>query len=244
MWGSRAEVLFKTEPGGGPSGLRQDEAGRFWVCLYSGRKLVQFSSTGAILREIDSFGGIPFKGPNDLTLDSGGGVYFTDGGDFEDDWRTGRPAGKVYYLNPSGELTLADTEICFPNGIACSKDRKTLFVNEHRNNRTLKYDIQQNGTLSGKTIFYVLDTESLLDPDTTFELGPDGMCLDRGGCLWIAHYGGGKLVHIGPDGSLLGAIHLPQGVKPTNAVLHPDESALYVTEAELGLLYRIDLRQL
>ena len=46
--GDRTQVLFTTEQGGGPSGLCQDRDGNFWVCLYSGLKLAQFSPSGAV----------------------------------------------------------------------------------------------------------------------------------------------------------------------------------------------------
>jgi sugar lactone lactonase YvrE len=92
-----------------------------------------------------------------------------------------------------------------------------------------------------RTIFYVYDSESWLEPELAFELGPDGACLDCDGFFWAAHYGGGKLVQVGPDGRQLHCVHLPRGRKPTNLACCPTKRLLYVTEAEFGLLYQIDL---
>jgi len=241
--GSRVEVLFETGPGTGPSGLCQDREGNFWICLYSGLKLVQFSPTGKVLQTFDSFQGAPFRGPNDIDLHASGEIYFTDGGDYAGDWISGRPAGAVYALSPSGGLRRLDQRLCYPNGIAVSRDGKSLFVNEHRKNRVLKYDLLPDGGVSRREILYVLDGDCLLEPASSYELGPDGMGLDEAGCLWIAHYGGGKVLQVSPQGACLQTVRLPRGRKPTNVKYSPPEHALYITEAEYGFLYRMDMER-
>jgi gluconolactonase len=239
--GGRLETLFATPPGAGPSGLGQDLAGNFWVCLYTGLQLAQFSPAGEVLRTVKDFQGVPFKGPNDLVMDAEGGVYFTDGGNFTDDWASGRPAGAVYHLTARGDLRLVDRNICYPNGMALSLDGQYLLVNEHRQNRTLKYRVQADGTCVAEGVFHTFDDTCLLEPEAAFELGPDGMGLDQAGRLWVAHYGGGKVVGLNPDGQVVRTLHLPEGRKPTNVAYHPGEKALYITEAELGLLYRAEI---
>lgn len=46
---------------------------------------------------------------------------------------------------------------------------------------------------------------------------------------------------VSPEGELLGKIHLARGRKPTNTAFDAGSRALYVTEGELGLVYRISL---
>ena len=239
--GGRPQLVFATAPGAGPVGLAQDPAGNFWACLYSGLELALFSPTGQVLRSIKGYEGAPFKGPNDVVADSEGGVYFTDGGNFTDDWETGRPAGAIYHLTAGGDLRLVDRNICFANGLAVSPDGRYLLVNEHRQNRTLKYRLHADGTVSAEGVFHAFDDECLLEPEAAFELGPDGMGLDETGCLWVAHYGGGKVVGLSPEGKVVRTLRLPEGRKPTNVAYHPGEKALYITEAELGLLYRAEI---
>jgi len=48
-------------------------------------------------------------------------------------------------------------------------------------------------------------------------------------------------VGVSPEGELLGKIHLARGYKPTNTAFDASSRALYVTEGELGLVYRISL---
>ena len=180
MWrDGGATALFETPPGAGPCGLTQDHDGNFWVCLYSARQLAKLGPAGQVLRVIDGYRGERFKGPNDLVVDQASGVYFTDSGDFENDWATGRAVGAIYYLAPTGTLRQVDAGLCFPNGIALSGDGQTLWVNEHRKNRLLAYDVHPDGRLDQRRVFYTLSSESLLPPEFSYELGPDGMCRDE-----------------------------------------------------------------
>ena len=61
---------------------------------------------------------VAFPRPCDLVGETGGGVYFTDSGDFDDDWRTGRPARRGDYCSPAGQLVEIERGLCYPNGIA------------------------------------------------------------------------------------------------------------------------------
>ena len=237
--GRRVELVFSPAPGGGPSGLGLSAAGDFWLSLYDARMLALYSRQGAVLLEVTNYNGQPFRGVCDLAVDARGGVYFTDSGDFEEDWRSGRPAGAVYYLAASGELRCVDRGLCFPNGLALALDGATLYVNEHRRNRTLAYDLRPGERFGPRRVFFVHDHQSLLAPQAAFELGPDGACLDGAGCVWVAHYGGGKLVQVHPDGHLRRIVHLPRGRQPTNLAYSPQTRRLYVTEAEFGLLYEV-----
>jgi sugar lactone lactonase YvrE len=239
-WDGRSiNHVFSPEPGGGPSGLGISPEGNFWICLYDARKLALYSPRGKKLIELTNYQGQPFRGVCDLAVDSRGGVYFTDSGDFEDDWRKGWPAGSVYYLPPSGELLRVDTGLCFPNGIAVSPDESLLYVNEHRKNRTLVFDLLAEGRFGPRRVFFTHDNQSLLEQQSAYELGPDGSCLDWDGCIWAAHFGGGKLVQMSPDGCLRCLLHLPRGRMPTNLTCCPPKRLLYATEAEYGLLYQI-----
>lgn len=237
----RLETCFETH-GGGPSGLCQDLQGKLWLCLYSGRKLAVYTPQGELLGEWADYQGEPFKGPCDLVCDRQGGVFFTDSGDFEEDWRSGRAAGFVYYLPPAGaQPRRLAGPLHFPNGIALSQDGQRLYVNEHRAQRTLCFTLAADGKLREAQVLYTYDQECLLSPQKSFELGPDGLCVDDQDCLFVAHYGGGKIVHLSPQGELLHTVRLPRGRQPTSAAWHAGEMALYVTEAEFGLLYRISL---
>ncbi len=48
----RVQIVFATPPGSGPSGLGQDPAGNFWLCLYSGQTLAQSPQPTHLLRSM------------------------------------------------------------------------------------------------------------------------------------------------------------------------------------------------
>lgn len=238
---SRAEVLWATRAGEGPCGLAQDGEGCLWACLYSARQVVCWSPSGETLVVFDGCGGERFKGPNDLVLDGRGGLYVTDSGDFQDDWTTGRPAGAVYYLDAAGLVQRVASALCFPNGIALAAGGTRLIVAEHRRNRLLYYPIRPDATLVEPDGVCDLDGSCILPAEVAHELGPDGMCWDDRGRLWVAHHGGGKLLAVDGAGKQQGTVVLPHGSRPTNVAFDPEQRVLYVTECELGLLYRVGL---
>ncbi len=245
------DTLFRLSDGSGPSGLCQAPDGSFWVCQFSGRELVHYNIKGEPIQILSNYHGAPFRGPCDITADPIGGVFFTDSGDFEEDWRSGRPVGAVYYLAPDGVLTRFDHDLCYPNGIGLSPDGRTLYVSEHRCNRLLVYQMDADGRILERKRTKTFDQDCLLAQELCFELGPDGLCVMENGEVWVAHYGGGKLIRLNSMGEILGVLRLPSGRMPTSVAVTPivpDPSganlkryALYITEAEFGYLYRCEL---
>jgi gluconolactonase len=234
LHGGHIEQAFSFPSGSGPCGIAEDESGHLWICLYNGLRVVKTDRKGKALRIIWNGNGQPFRGPNDLVCDGGGGIYFTDSGDFEEDWRSGRPAGSIWHAASSGKIRKAAEALCYPNGIALSRDRSMLLVNEHRKNRVMAFDIAAAGVLKNRRVFAELNPESPLPPDQHYELGPDGICPDGAGGFWIAQYGGGRLIHLSGKGDLIEEAALPAGNRPTSICPGPDPGVFFVTESGTG----------
>jgi sugar lactone lactonase YvrE len=64
---------------------------------------------------------------------------------------------------------------------------------------------------------------------------PDGMTIDAQGCLWIAMWGGDRLVRLSPEGSVLLEVEMPVRQPSSCAFGGPDLDVLYVTSARDGL---------
>ncbi|MDR0356090.1 MAG: SMP-30/gluconolactonase/LRE family protein [Deltaproteobacteria bacterium] len=231
-------LFAATQKGDGPNGVARDPSGDFWVVFYSSGKLARYDSSGRQTKIYEEGPAGRFVGPNDLVVDRDGGVFFTASGDFGDDWTTGREAGKVYRLSPEGEMELVDENISYANGIVISPDGRKLYVNEHRKNRILVYDLD-GGAASNRRVFVQLPENCLSAGESCFETGPDGMNIDGQGNLWVAHYHSGAILKINPAGETIDRIYLPQGDTPTNVALSPDEKTLFVTESSQGLLLKI-----
>ncbi len=105
--------------------------------------------------------------PNDLVVDSSGGIYFTL-----------TKQGRVMYRRPNGKLIVAVPKVESPNGITMSPDGSTLYVAEYRPKKIQAYDIQADGTATKRREFAAMDDGEAL--------GADGMTIDRSGNVYCA----------------------------------------------------------
>ena len=112
---------------GGANGLFFD-AGHNLITMDGNRRQVsrRDSNDVSIVAEVlaDSWNGTPFNSPNDLVIDQGGGIFFTDP-DYQN--RRAQPEA-VYYLSQNGELSQVLNGFRRPNGIALSPDEDTLYL--------------------------------------------------------------------------------------------------------------------
>lgn len=152
--------------------------------------------------------------PNDLVVDSSGGIYFTL-----------TRQGRVMYRRPDGELIVAVPKVESPNGITMSPDGSTLYVAEYRPKKIQAYDIQADGTATnGRELAAMDDGEAL---------GADGMTIDRAGNVYCA--GATDIWIWSPSGKLLAKIACP--TRPINCAFGDSDSrSLYITG--FGGLYR------
>ena len=191
--------------------------------------------TGKIEVLADNYEGKPLQGPNDVTIDGRGRLYFTD------------MAGvAVYRIDAPGKLAriLTAPEIQRPNGIQISPDDRRLYLIEANQAqggaRMIRaYDLQPDGTVGNMRVHY------------NFFPGrsADGMSIDTQGNLY-ASAGLNQLrgtsetldtkagiYVISPAGTLLKFIPIPEDLITNNAFGGPDMKTLYVTAGKT--LYKI-----
>lgn len=149
--------------------------------------------------------------PNDLCLNRNGQLFASD-----PDWKTS--VGQLWRIDPNGNPVLLETNMGTTNGIELSPDEKTLYVNESIQLKVWKYDVDENGNISGKKLFYSF-------PD----YGLDGMKCDKKGNLYIARWGKGTIVVLSPEGMFLREIPL-KGKNCSNLVFGgKDGRTIFVT---------------
>jgi gluconolactonase len=157
----------------------------------------------------DTFENKPLVRPNDLVVDTKGGVYFTD-------------SPGVYYINPGGKLTRVTDGIQNPNGVQLSPDEKILYANNKDGEYLLAFDVQPDGTLRNRRNFakYV----SVKRP-TDEDNGADGLAVDAEGRVYVATNLGVEV--FSPQGQHLGTI--PVSRKAQNlAFSGRDKKTLYI----------------
>ncbi|WP_026630733.1 SMP-30/gluconolactonase/LRE family protein [Dyadobacter alkalitolerans] len=165
---------------GRANGMHFDKKGNLVACSDEDNQVWSFDKNGKPTVLVKDFEGKLLNGPNDLWIDPQGGIYLTDPLYKRDYWKRDpkmqQDGEHVYYLDPKGKnLIKVDANIKKPNGIIGTKDGKTLYVADIGDNKTYKYDIQKDGTLTNRTLFV--------------PKGSDGMILDAEGNLYITGKG-------------------------------------------------------
>ena len=212
------------------------------------RRVTRTEKDGSITVLTDSYQGKRLNAPNDIVVKSDDTIWFTDptfgiNGEWEGFRATPeQPTTNVYRIGTDGKLTAVLTDLVNPNGLAFSPDEKKLYVVEWKGtpNRSIwSYDVQPDGTLSGKT--------KLIDAADQGAL--DGFKVDRDGNLWCG-WGMGDpeldgVVVFAPDGVMIGRVALPErcanvcfgGLKRNRLFMAASQSiyALYVnTQGAVG----------
>ena len=204
---------------------------------------------------VDNYQGKPLQGPNDITIDGKGRLYFT-----------AREEVAVYRVDGPGKIEriLSGPPLEDVNGIQVSPDDKTLYVvethqvkNGHR--RIDAADLAPDGTARNLRVHY----------DFRPGRGADGMSIDTQGNLYAA--GGisfestfrvmmalspdrgdtdqicctpetkGGVWVISPQGKLLKFIPVPEDVVTNDTFGGPDMKTLYITAGKTIFKVRTDI---
>lgn len=210
---------------GRANGLYFDKDENLLVCEGEKGQISSTSPEGDYKPIATEYNGIRFNQPNDIWPDGKGGVYFTDPKYGADDTELPQDGMHVYYINPEHTSVI---RVCDdfekPNGVLGTPDGKTLYVTDAQAGKTYKYDIQEDGSLTNKTLFV--------------EFGCDGMTLDKAGNVYLTT-GGKQAVDIfSAAGELLESIVVPE--KPSNLCFGgKDRNQLFITARTS--LYRIEM---
>jgi gluconolactonase len=136
------------------------------------------------------------------------------------------PTRRLFCLSTDGTLRQLLGNIPSPNGVAISPDGRTLYLAVTRSNAIWRAPLSADGTI-GKVGVFVQLSGSLG--------GPDGIAVDAGGNLVVAHIGLGVVWLFSRLGEPLLRIDSAAGLLTSNiAYGGPDGRTLYITESETG----------
>ena len=242
------QVLFSTssrDVSGIPAALAFGPDEAIYVADEGRRSIVRVEPSGRMEDFITHFGEERLNGPNDLSFDVNGDLYFTD------PWTSSpnNPIAGVYGFKWADQsLRRVDTGMQFTNGIVVSEGR--LFVAETFSRSVWVYDLEGNRPARPKRLFCRLP--EVKNPPTlpvavqatlgvSQVVGPDGMALDAVGNLWVAHYGGSAVFVYDDRGRLSDVLPVP-GAKPTNLCFAgPELSLTYVAVDDPGVIMEYDI---
>ena len=155
---------------------------------------------------------------NEIVVDGRGNIYL-NGADFDFAGGEAPEPGWIRLVTPDGDVRQVADDIQFPNGMAVTPDNRTLIISESFAGRLTAFDIDADGGLSHRRVF-------------ADGLGPDGICLDVEGSVWVST-GGFSIVRVAAGGEVQQRVELPEFRAPFALTLGgPDRRTLFIMTAE------------
>jgi gluconolactonase len=226
-WSIDGKLTTFLEPCGRSNGLCFDAQGNLWACADEKNEMWRIDPAGKATVIIKDYQGRLLNGPNDVWLRPDGGVYFSDPFYKRNYWKRG-PAEQdcqaVYFLTPDQKsLRRVADDLKQPNGLIGTPDGKTLYVADIAARKTYVYQVQPDGSLTGKKLFC--------------ELGSDGMTIDSAGNVYLTGRG---VIVFDPSGKQIEHIAVPEPWTANVCFGGRDGHKLFIT-ASTGL-YGLQMR--
>lgn len=146
-----------------PSGLGWLPDGRLLIASMLDRHLLRLDLDG--LSVVADLSKLASYDCNDMVVDWQGRCYIG---------HTGRDA-EIILVTPDGDARVVADEMDFPNGAVITPDGRTLVVAESLAARLTAFDIESDGSLTGRRVWAQLEGAT-----------PDGICLDAERAIWVA----------------------------------------------------------
>ncbi len=225
VWTTADSLKLFRENSNGANGLYFDNKENLLACEGYASQISLTTPEGEYQIIASTYKDKPFNSTNDLWPDENGGVYFTDpqyGGDMDNLNQGGM---HVYYLHPNhASISRVCDDLVRPNGLIGTPDGKILYVSDRGAGKTYRYTIDENGTLSDKSLFVAE--------------GSDGMTIDHQGRIYITTKDKSQVDVFSKTGEIVTTIEIPE--VPTNVCFGgKNRDQLFIT-AQTSL-YRIGL---
>jgi sugar lactone lactonase YvrE len=211
-------LAARTNVGGIAATVRPRVGGGFVVGVDRGLALIDSDGVEVMLPELWSD---PAVRMNEGNTDPFGGIYL---GSMAYSKVTG--GGRLYRLDPSGEVSVILEGVTISNGLDWSKDYSQAYYIDTPTHHIDVLDVAGPGVLAGR--------RTLIDV-SEFRGGPDGMTVDAEGGIWVAFYDGSRVRRFAPDGTLTEEVVLPV-TQPTSCTFGgPDLMDLFITTSRENL---------
>lgn len=232
VWNANSNQITLAKEGTRRSnGLYFELDGKLIAAADARNELIEIDfKTGTEKVLVPSFRGKKLNGPNDIWIRPSGGLYFTDplyprpywegvrGKEMEQDGQ------HVYFLSEDRtELFRVTQDLKQPNGIIGTPDGKLLYVADIGASKTWKYEIQDDGYLTNKTLFC--------------EMGSDGMTIDERGNVYLTGKG---ITVFDRSGEKIAHIPVPEDWTANIAFGSLTRNVLFVTA--MGSVYTIKMK--
>lgn len=130
---------------------------------------------------------------------------------------------RLYRLDTDGSITKILDGIGISNGMGFTPDRKQMYFTDSPGGKIYLFDYDlETGKIKNQSVFVTV-------PES--EGVPDGMTVDKEGCIWSARWDGGCLIRYKPDGKEDLRIQFPAKKVSSVTFGGKDYTDIYVTTA-------------
>lgn len=189
-----------------PSGLGWLPDGRLLAVSMHRRQVLRAGPDGVALHA--DLSGVAAYHANDMVVDELGRAYVGNFGFALDEALEARgvegvladhPTAALARVDPDGSVSVAATDLHFPNGMVITPDGRTLVVAETLAMRLTAFDVAPDGSLANRRVWATLGMRA-----------PDGICLDANGRIWVANAIAPECVLVAPGGEIVATVETSQ----------------------------------
>ena len=155
---------------------------------------------------------------NDAKCDARGRYW---GGSCQNDFTAG--LGKLHRWDGGDSNIVMMENLALPNGLGWNKENTLMYLADSMANKVYVSDFDLADD-------FVPNFRELITIDSGV---PDGLAIDSDGCIWLALWGGSRIIRISPQGAIVSEHHFPVA-QPSSCAFGAD-GTLYVTSARKGL---------
>ena len=131
---------------------------------------------------------------NDGKCDAAGRFWFGS-------MSTDEQAGNLYCYDVDGRLSQQETHLTVSNGLGWSPDNATFYLTDSPKRQIYVYDFDlDTGHIENRRVLIDLTAEPFF---------PDGLTVDKEGCIWAAMWNGWCVIRFDPVGKEMGRLKLP-----------------------------------
>jgi sugar lactone lactonase YvrE len=220
----RASLFVELPSGSTGNGIRFSSYGDMFIADYTGHNILTIKKGQ---KRVATFAHEPrMNQPNDIAISKRNILFASD-----PCWKDS--TGSLWKIDTSGKVTLLESNMGTTNGVEVSPNNRYLYVNESIQRRIWRYDLDRDGNVSNKTLFFSF-------PD----FGMDGMRCDAKGNLYVTRHGKGTVVVLSPKGKIVREIRM-KGKLPSNIAFGgSDGKTCFVTMQDRGCVevFRNDIK--
>jgi gluconolactonase len=220
IWTDDNDLSLWWSSSGGANGTYRSKDGDLLVCQNDLKRVARVDADKNVTVLVDNYMGSAFYNCNDIWEAPDGGIYFTDP-------RWSPNSGYTYYIAPGAtQAVRLTTSVIQPNGIIGTQDGKTLYINDDQGQKTYRYKILSDGTVTNGVVFG--------------NNGRDGMTIDDQGNVYACTWSTSTINVYDEDGNAIDAVNVGQQCWNCT-IFGPDKDKLFVTAGNPSSIYAIDL---